>query len=190
MKKGAKDAIIQLLKEREYSPRDIHRVLGVSLPLIHKHLKELCIDGVIERIGNAPYVHYRFIADPEPETEATIASPIVKKYFMSRDFSGNVYYGAEAFLRWSRDNPKKYPLEEKVRLYEHRVRELQDAQGKSGTIPLKGKMEEFHSQTGEAIHLRSMVCVAPYAFPDFGRTKESILLEIAKEGGSRSRGIC
>ena len=183
MRKGTKDAIIQLLKKREYSPRDIHRVLGVSLSLIHRYLKDLCADGFVERIGKAPRVSYRLVSEPD----ITVTSSIIDKHFIFKDFDGEVYHGVEAFLLWSRDNLKKYTLEEKVHLYEQYVRELQDLRKKDVVFSLEGKLDEFHEKTGEEVFLQDVVCAVPYAFPDFGKTKESILLSIAKEGSSQSR---
>ena len=139
--------------------------------------------GFVERIGRAPRVSYRLVNEPD----ITITSPIIEKHFILKDVDGDLYYGVDAFLRWSQDNLKKYSLEEKVRLYEQYVQEIKDLQKKDVVFSLEGKLDDFHKQTGEEVYLQDVVCAVPYAFPDFGKTKESILLSIAKEGSSQSR---
>ena len=186
MKKGIKQKIVDLLQEREYSPRDLQETLGVSASLVQRHLKDLRAGGFVERMGRAPRVSYRLVKKPS----VVIKSPLIEKHFIFKDYAGNIYYGLDGFLKWSEDNLKKYSLEEKITLYERYVRELQDVRKESPVFSLAGKLDEFHKKTGETVYLRDVVCAVPYAFPDFGKTKESILLSIAKEGGSQSRGFC
>ena len=178
--------MLQLLEKRDYSPRDLCEALQVSPSLVQRYLKCFLAEGLVERLGSGPRVFYRFVKEPP----ATIKSPIIDRHFMLKDPVGNIHYGVAAFLQWSQDNLKKYSLEEKVRLYEQYVRDMQRLRKKDGAFSLDGKMDDFHTQTGEEVYLQDVVCAVPYAFPDFGKTKESILLSIAKEGSSQSAGFC
>ena len=183
MKKHTKDIIIDLLEKREYMPVDLQRELGVSRQIIHRHLKELCAGGYVEKIGRTPDVYYRFVRRPP----AVVKSSLIDKHFMFKDSIGTVYNGVEGFILWSQKNLKKYSLEEKVALFEQYVRELQELQKKNPVFSLEGKLDEFHTKTGEKLYLEDIVCAVPYAFPNFGKTKESILLSIAKDGGRKSK---
>lgn len=186
MKKKMKSIIIDLLKERDYAPVDLREDLGISSQAIHRHLRDLCASGHIEKVGKSPQVYYRFVKEPP----TTIKSPIIDRHFMLKDPVGNIHYGVAAFLQWSQDNLKKYSLEEKIRLYEQYVQDMWRLRKKDGAFSLGGKMDDFHTQTGEEVYLQDVVCAAPYAFPDFGKTKESILLSIAKDGSQQGRKFC
>ena len=48
-------------------------------------------------------------------------------------------------------------------------------------------MGRVSEKTGEDVFIQGLVCTAPYALPDFGKTKEAILLGIAKDGGRNSK---
>ena len=183
MRKNTREAIIDLLKKQDCSPQDIQHILGVSLSLVHRHLKTLYEGGFIERLGRAPRVSYRLLYEPN----IPIINPTIEKHFMFKDVDGELYYGVKGFLKWSQDSLKKYSLAEKVRLYEQYVQEFKELQKKDVVFPLEGKLDDFHKQTGEEVYLQDVVCAVPYSFPDFGKTKESILLGVAKEGGSQSR---
>ena len=178
--------MLQLLEKRDYSPRDLYEELRVSPSLVQRHLKSLLAEGLVDRLGRGPRVFYRFVKSPA----TVVSSPIIDRHFMLKDPVGNIHYGVEAFLKWSQDNLKKYSLEEKARLYEQCVQDMQRLRKKNGAFSLDGKMDDFHTQTGEEVYLQDVVCAVPYAFPDFGKTKESILLSIAKEGSSQSEEFC
>ena len=178
MKKRSKDTILDLLEKKDYAPRDLQEALGISLQSIYRHLKDLCDGGYIEKFGKTPRVFYRFVRRPQ----IVVKSPLIDRHFLFKDPVGNVHSGVEAFLLWSQNNLKKYSLKEKVHLYEQCVRDVKDLQKKEGVFSLEGKLEDFHKQTGEEVCLQDVVCAVPYAFPDFGKTKESILLSITKDG--------
>ena len=186
MKKQVKQTILQLLEKRDYSPHDLCKELQVSSSLVHRYLRGFLAEGLVERLGNGPRVFYRFVKSPA----TAVSSPLIDKHFMFKDPVGNIHCGVEAFLRWSQDNLKKYSLEEKVRLYEQYVQDMQRLRKKDSVFSLEGKMDDFHTQAGEEVYLQDVVCAVPYAFPDFGKTKESILLSIAKEGSSQSEEYC
>ena len=183
MKKKTKDIILDILEKKDYIPRDLQEELGISVRSIHRHLKDLCAAGYIEKIGRTPQVFYRFVRRPQ----VTIKSSLIDRYFLFKDPVGNIHSGVEAFLLWSHNNLKKYSLEEKVRLYEQYVQEIKDLQKKDVVFSLEGKLDDFHKQTGEEVCLQGVVCAVPYAFPDFGKTKESILLSIAKDGSKQGK---
>ena len=183
MTQRTRDTILDLFEKKEYAPHDLQRVLGISLQAIHRHLKYLCDNGYIEKVGRTPRVFYRFLRKPP----VVVKSPLIDRHFLFKDAVGNIHSGVAGFLLWSQGNLKKYSLVEKVHLYEQYVRELQDLQKKDVVFSLEGKMSDFHKQSGEEVYLQGVVCAVPYAFPDFGKTKESILLSIAKEGSSQSR---
>ena len=156
--------------------------MGVSAVTVQKHLKELCAGGYIKKIGSRPFVRYRFVRHLPPPT---IKSSIIDDHFLFVDSFGSVYTDTEAFRIWSKHNLKKLSLEEKVQRYEQCIREMK-AQKRNGVYTLNEKWEDFQKKTDEDIFMREMVCAAPYALPDFGRTKEATLLGIAKDGGKNS----
>ena len=186
VRKDVKNSIIDLLEKKEYMPADLQKKLQVSRQIIHRYLHELCAGGYVEKMGKTPQVYYRLVRRPS----AIIKSHLIDSHFMFKDSVGNVYSGVEGFLLWSKKNLKKYSLEEKVRLYEQYVQEFKDLQKKDIVFSLKGKLGDFHKQTGEEVYLQDVVCAVPYAFPDFGKTKESILLSIAKDGSRQGKVFC
>ena len=170
--------ILLALKEHEHTPKELRDRFGITRVAVHKHLKKLLADGNIRKIGSRPDVHYQFVRDL-PVRDPVITSAIVKDLFMYITPVGEVLTGAEAFTEWSRYNLKKLPLEEKVRNYERCIREIQSLKD-NGVYTLKKKLETFRDESGENIYLRDVVSAAPYALPDFGKTREAVLLEIAK----------
>ena len=175
--------IVEYIKQHECTPKDLCAHLSVSTVTVQKYLKGLCADGYIEKVGERPSVHYRFI---RPLPPLVIKSTSIDNHFMFLDSIGNIYTGTEAFRIWSEHNLKKYPLEEKVRYYEQCIRGTK-AQKQNGVYTLSEKWEEFQKKTGEDVFIQGLVCTAPYALPDFGKTKEAILLGIAKDGGKNSK---
>ena len=182
-RKSVKDTIVCLLEKRDYSPADLRQELGVSSQIIHRCLKALHSDGHVEKIGKPPKTYYRLVKKPP----VTIKSSLIEKNFVFKDAVGDIYTGVEAFLLWSKDNLKKYSLDEKVVLYEKAVQKMKDFRKESPLLSLNEKLDDFHKKTDEPVHLKELVCAIPYSLPDFGKTKESIFLSIAKEGSTQSR---
>ena len=185
MKKIPKVAreIVEYIKQYDRTPKDLCTRLNVSTVTVQKYLKELCADGYIEKVGKRPHVHYQFIRQLPPPV---IKSTSIDNHFMFLDSIGNIHTGTEAFRIWSEHNLKKYPLEEKVRYYEQCIRDMK-AQKQNGVYTLDEKWKEFKKKTSEDVFIEGLVCTAPYALPDFGKTKEAILLGIAKDGGRNSK---
>ncbi len=167
-----RQALVDMLEKQDCAPRDLVRLLNVSPQLVHRYLKELTESGHVEKLGRAPRVRYRMVRRPDP----TIRSPLIEKHFIYRDTIGDMYTGAEAFLRWSDGSLKKHSLQEKVSLYEEAVSAVQ-----GNIFSSTEKIRSFSEKTGEKMFLQEAVFAFPYALPDFGKTKESIFLGIAKD---------
>ena len=176
-----KDEIIDLLKKRPYSPADLQKNLSVSATLVHRYLKDLCEEGVIEKIAMPPNTYYRFLSKQQK-----ITSDIIESNFMYKDSLGTLHLGTDGFNLWSEGNLKKDSLEDKITLYEKSINEMQSVK-KGGVFLLDEKMNEYRSHVGGDSFLQKIVCSALFSIPSFGKTKESILLGIAKEGNTTSK---
>ncbi len=56
---NTKDEIIQYLTDKETStPGELAEYLNVSRQIVHRHLKKLTEDNVLEKKGSAPKVYY------------------------------------------------------------------------------------------------------------------------------------
>ncbi|MDE0243333.1 MAG: winged helix-turn-helix transcriptional regulator [Candidatus Kaiserbacteria bacterium] len=181
MKQTRKQEIIRLLNRREYSPADLQKKMGVSLVTVHHHLKELCQDGYVEKWGRPPSVIYRLV--PE-ESIDRIPSDVVENHFVFKDPVGNILVGSKGFLQWSRHALKQKTLYEKVLDYEAYIQKLKE---QNVHVFSHEKEQRLREEVGEPLHIKKILFLFPYALPDFGKTKEYLLLERAKEGDSRNK---
>ena len=176
-----KNALIRLLTDGEYTPSELQQKLDVSLSLVHRYLRDYLHQGYLEKIGTAPTVSYRLKEHP------TVASPLIEKHFVFLDSGGRIRYGMEGFIAWAQHHLKKVSFYEKVTAYERCVREAGAARKNRPFFSLNDKMETLIRKAGTERFLKELVAVFPYALPDFGRTKETLFLGIAKDGSSRGR---
>ena len=95
--------------------------------------------------------------------------------------------GTDGFVAWAENNLKKYPLYEKVIRYERYIQMTEKLKKKQPVFFLNDKMEKLLKETGGQRYLQETAAAFPYALPDFGRTKETILLGIAKDGSERGK---
>ena len=181
MRKNKRIEIVRLLMQGVFSPTDIHKKTKIGLSLVNRHLRDLVSSGYVEKIGKPPSTLYSLAQHP---SHLLIKSPIIDKHFVFIDLTvGSVFYGVEGFLLWSPHNLKKYSLYEKVLLYEDRIRETESLRNKSLVFSLNSKL----SAMGEKIFLQEVSSAFLNSMPDFGLTKQSVLLSIAKEGASRAK---
>ncbi len=47
-----------IASKRQSSAKELREMLGVSQVLVHRHLKKLCTEGKIQKIGTPPKVFY------------------------------------------------------------------------------------------------------------------------------------
>jgi hypothetical protein len=83
MKTGTKKQIIEIIKKNEgASPALLSFQLRISPQAVHRHLRQLCETGVIERIGSAPKILYR------SRGNSTVAPDLIGKIQVLKEILG------------------------------------------------------------------------------------------------------
>jgi DNA-binding transcriptional ArsR family regulator len=83
MRTGTKQQIIDIIKKTGGAPPSLlSSELGISPQAVHRHLRQLCETGIIERIGAAPKILYR------SRGNSTVALNLVAKMQVLKEILG------------------------------------------------------------------------------------------------------
>ncbi|MCY4576814.1 MAG: winged helix-turn-helix transcriptional regulator [Candidatus Kaiserbacteria bacterium] len=170
-----KQHILDLLQKQRLSPRDLQREIGISVSVVHAHLKSLLEAGLIQKFGTAPRVFYKI--------RQRSAADVVEESFVFQDSLGILHTGMDGFRLWSQRGLKKFSFEEKVSLYAERV-SVMESNRHAGVFDLTGKLQKIVAVGGE-IHLQEMVALSLRTVRDFSRTRMGIYMDMVKSGGNQ-----
>lgn len=102
-----KSQILKIIEEKgSIRPHELKLVLGISAVAVHKHLKSLLEEGVLQRQGSPPRVFYTLAkAAFRPKVFDQALDPLVQKFIQDRYLyispSGHMLKGLEAFQSWA-----------------------------------------------------------------------------------------
>ena len=197
-KLGARDAILNMLKDKERSPGEIFKSLSFSRQMIHHVLAQMLDERKVIKLGKAPKVFYRLNHDFEKnikivkESNFTFLSEIskyIEDNYLYISASGEYEYGIHGFIAWCRAKNEK-DIEKAAKEYVKTMHKY-DAYKKHGLIDATqkatdtfGKSESAQSPTVN-IALKKMYYVDFYAVERFGKTKLGNQLFYGKQSGDR-----
>ncbi len=162
-----------ILSEKQISPHQLRARLNISQVLVHRHLKTLCENKIIEKIGTPPKVFYRPIEFIK-KCNKTEVSQIVKDNWLEILPNGRFVYGMKGFEIWCK--ARSFNLKQKIKDYEQifiekeklKTNDLLDATSKITT-------------TFETNYLENLWYVDFYSWEIFGKTKLGKLILYAKQ---------
>ena len=165
-----RDKILKSLDDSKQSPADLINLIKTSATTIHKHLRTLEKEGMIEKFGTRPKVYYKLLEDNKV---------IIRDFFAYQKPTGSIVEGLDGFEYWSKNNLKRCTFEEKETLYVEQINAL-IAQKQDGLFDFTNKLKTIE-RFGEPINIEKLFSLSIATLKDFGRTKWYIFLEAAKQ---------
>ena len=182
MKTDNKKQILAYIREKkEVTPKELILKFGITSVSIHRHLKKLKEENLIQKMGKSPKVFYSIVEESIVQKELSIGEDdkkFIKDYFFLITPLGEILFGVDAFLYWctQRNNIPDKTAEEYVKTIKK-----YDAFKTNVYIDGLPKMK----QTFDDVYLDEMYYLDFYSIERFGKTKLGTLLLYAKQSQSR-----
>lgn len=182
-----KKEIIRLLeKKSEMSVTELADTLNVSRQLIHRLLKILQEEGLVQKLGRSPKTFYRWVGKENLNKEKPIQIDEEKSSFLEDHFlfiseNGERFEGMEAMALWCKR--QKVPLEKTINEFITTRKKYLAYYNQAGLI---SGLDKIKSTKGfEKIGLDELYYQDFYAIERFGKTKLGNLLHFAKQGQNK-----
>jgi regulatory ArsR family protein len=181
--------IIYYIQEYEKArAHDLYETLGISKVTVHKQLRRLVDEGILERVGRPPIVFYKLRpathAPVQPAKRLQLPDEVMEAIndnFLSVSPDGNLYNGLLGFDYWVKHYKKQTPFEELAWEYVTLLREQQKLRSPGGWIEATDKIKQTFTQTS----IGHLLFADIYSYRTFGRTKLAKMVTSAKQVGSR-----
>lgn len=185
MKTQTKAQIIDFIKANgEARPHDLHAKLGITNAALHRHLKKLCADGVLKKIGASPHVFYTCTKKSSPTTsESKITSEqekFLEKNYLYISPTGEFLLGFAGFLAWASSIKEEKKITSLVEEY-IRIRQEADSHFSSNRIDATERMKDIFGE----LCLDKVYYQDFYSLPKFGKTKLGQLLLHGKQAQNK-----
>lgn len=185
---NTRDRIIEYItSNRQARVDDLVKFLGLSHVAIHKQLRWLIDNGILQKAGKPPLVFYTFIPKPDvyenqqPHFSKDILDAI-EANFLSITPDGRLLYGAEGFIYWVNLYQKNKPLLSLGREYKKIIEEKKKNTTIDGWIDATIKL----TSTFKESYVEHLFYQDIYSYPIFGRTKLAKLVMHAKQSESKA----
>ncbi len=177
---GIKEQIIIYLNQnKKASVENLRKEFSISRQIVHRHLKDLMNAGLITKVGSPPTVYYVLFQKEElpdfnlkPEEK-----DFLEKYYLWISPRGEMFYGAEGFVRWAGSvkqmNVFNKLVEEFVEIRTEANKYLQA----DNLIDATFKLEDTFGTTA----LEKLYYLDFYALPKYGKTPIGQLVLYAKQ---------
>ena len=155
-------------------PAEIAILMKKSRSAIYNTLRELLSQGIIERSGTPPVVQYRAVDN---------ASYAIQGSFLYKDILGGLSFGMEGFRKWAEGRLADATFEEKVAMCEAGILRYNNDK-KNGLL---FAMDASSKLSPNDIAFDTLHCLDLYNMQigdETKRTKEAVLLEVAKGSGN------
>ncbi len=114
MEYSIKKIISIIVTKQSVTAKELREELGVSQVLIHRHLKKLCTQNKIKKIGSAPRVFY--VPTQEQKKVTSVKSKIIHDNWLEILPNGEFISGTEGFVQWC--EKRKADVSQKIKEYE------------------------------------------------------------------------
>jgi DNA-binding Lrp family transcriptional regulator/hypoxanthine-guanine phosphoribosyltransferase len=190
---ATRNQILTIIQNKGQSRvHELVRELGISRMAVHKQLKKLCDEGLLEKSGKPPKVYYA-LASPKYSSEVNESSSLmyqaaqdtIEERYLYISPTGNVTYGMRGFQDWCAKT--KQEVEKTAHEYIATLRKY-DVYRKHGVIDGMMKIRK----TFPSVVLDKLFYLDFYSIERFGKTKLGQLLLYAKQGQDRSliKSLC
>ncbi len=179
---STKSKIIELAtKNAGISPIDLVRALGISNVAVHKHLRELVRQGVLEKRGKPPRVLYVLASNtPIPAPTSLPAEYVreIEKHFIYFTPTGEELNGVRAFQTFlERTQQDKDPIA-RAREYIEILNTAEQFRGRHGLIDSTQKIVN----TFDRCFLDKLYYSDFYSLPKYGKTRLGQFILHGKSG--------
>lgn len=172
---------------RQARVQDLVKFLGLSNVAIHKQLKKLVAEGVLQKAGKPPLVFYTFVSKPEAVEHVHPHIPkdtleVIENNFFSITPEGKLLYGVEGFTYWANIYQKNKPLLSLAGKYKEIIEEKKKYTTPNGWINATVKL----TSTFKESYIEHLLYQDIYSYPMFGRTKLAKLVMHAKQSENKT----
>jgi len=185
---NTRDRVIEyIVSNRQARVDDLVKFLGLSHVAIHKQLRWLIDNGILQKAGKPPLVFYTLIPksdvyeSQQPHFPKDILDAI-EANFLSITPDGRLLYGVEGFIYWANLYQKNKPLLSLAQNYKKIIEEKKRYVMPDGWIDATIKL----TSTFKESYVDRLLYQDVYSYPIFGRTKLAKLVMHAKQSESKS----
>jgi predicted amidophosphoribosyltransferase len=165
--------ILSLVEVKEsITAKELREELGVSQVLVHRHLKTLCAQNKIKKIGSAPRVFY--VPVRKQKKVSFIKSEIIHENWLEILPNGEFIFGEDGFVQWC--CKRKSDVHQKAKEYEKMFHQKESYKEK-GLIDATQKIITSFDQN----YLEKIWYVDFYSWEIFGKTLLGKLILYAKQ---------
>lgn len=177
--------IVEYIQQHaQATPKELARSLDVSVQMVHRSLKKLVLDGVLEKKGSAPQVFYSVnqVMPQETKTERLVSLEDEERALIEHNFyhmspDGRELIGVDAFIIWC--HQRAYDVTQKAKEYVATYKRYHA--GAIETEGLNATSKILSTFKKENRCLDTLIYLYPYSLPVFGKTKISEILFHAKQ---------
>lgn len=185
---NTRDRIVDYITaNRQARVHDLAKFLGLSHVSIHKQLRQLVADGLLQKAGKPPLVFYTLVSKTDVSLRAKVEIPkemsnIIETNFLSITPDGKILYGIEGFINFVNLYQKNKPLLSLAQNYKKIIEEKKKNTTPEGWIDATRKL----TSTFKESYVDRLLFQDVYSYPMFGRTKLAKLVMHAKQSESKS----
>jgi len=165
------------------SPHQIGQAVGVGQVSVHRQLKKLLSQGLIEKVGSPPVVFYQIKKITSPTKQISWSSQIrrvVEDNYLYLAPDGVMKSGVEGFVAWAVATKQDINLDALVGEYIKTITQASTHLSKDGLINATSKLAATFSKIWvDRVYYQSF-----YSLPKFGKTKLGVLVLHAKQSQS------
>lgn len=181
---NTKEGIIKYIKEKDkVTANELVRIFPIERRMVHYHLSNLIKSGVLKKVGIPPKVYYSIKENVEQkdisynDIDPEILK-IIDENFTLLEPDGSEIEGFAGFIKWCKDEKRKYDIKSKSKEYVKLIKEYAQFK-KDGFIDASQKITSSFPK--ENTFLDKLYYLYPYSFPVFGKTKMGQWLFHAKQ---------
>jgi len=184
---NTRDRIIEYITaNRQARVDDLVKFLGLSHVAIHKQLRWLINNGILQKAGKPPLVFYTLISKEDAYKNQQPSFPkdildAIEANFLSITPDGKLLYGAEGFTYWANLYQKNKTLLSLAQKYKEFIKEKSKYTTPEGWIDATIKL----TSTFKESYVNHLLYQDIYSYPLFGRTKLAKLVMYAKQSENK-----
>ncbi len=182
MAKDSKSIILETIESRgQARPQDLVEILGITRAAVHRHLKNLVAQDLLQKMGSPPQVFYRRKAPPLLTTDYKELPEDLSSFLENRYLyispEGHLLIGVQGFVDWATRTQQIHKLLPLAMEYQ-KVRLEADSHFDGGLwIDATHKFQT----TFNKVFLKQIFYEDFYSLPKFGRTKKGQLVLHGKQ---------
>lgn len=158
--------------------------LNLSHAAIHRQVKKLVSEGILQKVGTPPLVFYALQKRPSVKIDISFSpqeEKIITDNFLYITPDGKLLYGMEGFLDWAHLYQPKQGFPKFAHDYTAIIEEKRGASPK-GWIDATAKIAESFPDTP----ITKLLFADIYSYPVFGRTKLAKLVMHSKQAENKA----